>query len=185
MTNPTAEQIRIANATKFQVNEVMSRFFPELLEKAISIVESEKILIAKHPKQADEIKELTQLKLDTLAPNHYMNEIRQRRDAAKREVIKVVKVWAKDKVYGKYLNAQGLMDQKKLKADFIKNGRTKEWLSTVLYPYNNEFVPYATQLEKEMGAAYSDDEMDRGEKLNVLLHKHNTLVNQQRRLITA
>jgi hypothetical protein len=185
MTNPTAEQIRIANATKYQVNEVMSRFFPELLEKAISIVESEKILISKNPKQADEIKELTQLKLDTLAPNHYMNEIRQRRDAAKREVVKAVKVWAKDKVYGKYLNAQGQMDQKKLKTDFIKNGRTKEWLSTVLDPYNTELIPYATQLEKEMGAAYSPEEVDRGEKLNVMLHKHNTLVNRARSLITA
>mgnify|MGYP007004378450 FL=1 len=185
MTKPTAEQIRITNAIQYQVNEAMSRIFPELLGKAISIVESEKILIAKHPKQADEIKELTQLKLDTLAHNHYMNEIRQRRDAAKRDVSKVIKVWAKDKVYGKYLNAQGQMDQKKMASDFIKNGRTKEWLSTVMDLYNTELIPYANQLEKEMGAAYSDDDRDRGEKLNVLLHKHNTLVIQQRRFITA
>ncbi len=180
-----ARAIRITNATQYQVNEVMSRFYPELIEKAISIIEGEKVLIAKNPNLADEITELAQLKLDTLAFNHYMSEVRSRREAAKAEVGKKIKLWAKDKIYGKYLNAKGLIDDKKLKADFIKNGRTKQWLSTVLDPYNNELVPYAQQLEKEMGAAYSDDEKALGEKLNNMLMKHNTMATRQRRLIVA
>lgn len=183
MSNPTAEQKRIADATMYQVNEVMTRFFPELLEKAMSIVESEKVLLAKHPEHEASIRELCQLKLDTLAANHYMSEIRARREGAKREVIKEIKAWAKSKAYGKYLGSDGLLDSKKVKKDFVKNGASKSWLSEIVEAYNNELVPYAQQLNKEMGADFTPDEKARGETLNDMLRKHNELVTQHRRFL--
>jgi hypothetical protein len=183
MANPTAEQKRIAAATQYQVNEVMTRFYPELIKNAMSIVESEKILIAKHPEHEASIRELCQLKLDTLAANHYMSEVRARREGAKREVSKAVKDWAKSKAYGKYLGSDGLLDSKKVKKDFVKNGANKSWLSEIVEAYNNELVPYAKKLEKEMGAEYTPDEKSRGETLNDMLRKHNAMVMQQRQFI--
>jgi hypothetical protein len=175
---------RVANAVQYQVNEAITQFFPELMTKATSIVNSEQMLIEKFPQHKASIRELCQLKLDTLAPNYVMDRIKHQKDQAQKEVIRRVKVWAKDYSFGAYLDAKGQIDSKKMKRDFVKNGG-QAWVRAVVAEFNEKMVPYANQLRKELGAEYTASERRQGEKLNIMLVKHNQLVMRNKPLLQA
>ena len=175
---------RIASAVQYQVNESLSRAFPELMVQAARIIDNEQTLIEKFPKHEASIRELCQLKLDSLAPAHHMNEIKQKRDQAQREVIRRARAWAKDYSFGAYLDAKGQIDSKKMKKDFVKNGG-QAWVRAVVAEFNEKMVPYANQLRIELGAEYSDSERRQGERLNIMLAKHNQLVMRNKPLLQA
>jgi len=179
MANTKAE--RATAAIQLKVNDVMTQVYPELLPKAINILDVEEDLLNRFPDSAAQTKELTQLKLDTLALNHRMIEIKAKREAAQREVLKKVKAWAKPRSYGAYLDAKGVLCPKKMRKDFIG----KDWVNAIVDSYNTELVPYAKQLEQEMGAEYTPAEKEQCEKLNVMLHRHNQLVKETNRLLRA
>ena len=172
---------RAAAAVQVRVNEVMTQMYPELLPKALDILDVEEDLLTRFPDSAAQTKELTQLKLDTLALNHRMTSIRLKREAAQKEVLKKVKAQAKHKPYGPYLDAKGILCVKKMRKDF----KGKDWLTAIVDAYNTELVPYAKQLAKDMGADYTPAEKEQGEKLNVMLHRHNQLVTKTNLLFKA
>jgi hypothetical protein len=176
----TAETTRIVNATKLVVNKHVTQFFPELIPQATDIVAGEEQLLEKFPKQMALIKELCQLKLDTLAEQMYMSRVRDRVERAKKTVIPELKAWAKDKSFGPYLNSQALLDtkNKKLRDAYTRNGR--EWLSKIINEYNEQMVPYANELSKKHGADYTDSEKTRGDALNKQLMRHNQLAMKLR-----
>ena len=179
---------RVANAVQYQVNEAMTQMFPELMVQAARIIDNEQTLIEKFPQHKDSIRELCQLKLDILAPNYVMDRIKHQKDQAQKEVIRHTKIWAKDYSFGAYLDAKGQIDSKKMKKDFAKNGGYnggQVWVRAVVNEFNEKMVPYANQLRKELGAEYTDSERKQGEKLNIMLTKHNQLVMRNKPLLQA
>ena len=174
--------IRITNAVQYQVTEAITQFFPELMEKATTIVNSEQMLVDSHPEHEDSIRELCQLKLDTLAPCYVMDRIKHQKEKAQKEVISRVKVWAKDYSFGAYLDAKGQLDAKKVKKDFHRNGGSK-WVTSVVNEFNDKLVPYANQLRDELDAEYTEQQRNQGNKLNAMLVRHNQLVMRNKHLI--
>jgi len=172
---------RIAAAVQVQVNDVMIQMFPELLPEAHKIVSSEEMMIAKFPNNEKDIKELCQLKLDTLALRFRLDRIKEKRDVAQVEVVKKVKAWAKSKPYGAYLDSKGILCHKKM----IKGFKGKDWVYKMVEAYNAELVPFSNNLRAEMGAEYTPDEKAQGEKLNTMLVKHNQLVMRNQHLLKA
>jgi hypothetical protein len=179
-----ARAIRITNAIQYQRSEAMTQFFPELMVKATSIVNSEKMLIEKFPQHEASIRELCQLKLDALAPGYVMDSLKHQKDQAQKEVIRRAKLWAKDYAFGAYLDAKCQIDSKKIKRDFAKNGG-QAWVRAVVTEFNEKMVPYANQLRIELGAEYTDSEREQGKKLNIMLLKHNQLVMRDKHLLQA
>lgn len=174
---------RAAKAVQFKKSECITQAFPELLGKAVNIVKSEEVLVNKHPELASDIKELCQIKLDTLSTQFVLDKRKREVEQAKLELTKHLKHFSKGKIYNGYLdNKTRQLDVKKVGKAMQNNGG-KPWVVKLVDAFNNEVVPYANKLTQELGAEFTPAEQKLGSELNAKLVRHNQLAIRLRGIV--
>ena len=171
---------RIIKATQNEIKgSAYTRMFPELMPEAVKIVQAEQDMIKHFPTETVRIRELCQLKLDTLVPKLLCDEIQTRVNISIQAAAKKIKAWAKDKSFGNLLDAKGHLDKNKCRKYLFPKG--KEEFKRVIAEYNDLCVPYANSLlDKD---AWKPHEEAQARALQDLQRRHNALVIESRKFL--